>query len=165
MTPSIAPPPELRAQAVREMLARVRQEQAVGLAELLTVELCVLGGPKHSYFDQVSARAWLALRDRDRAKLMQTYTKTLVDRSLLLSESASGARGSSYGLSTELGIVLAARCRPGFILATGISDAQLRQPAVFALGDEEDPLQALVIETPVLLALSFHGGVVLGRRA
>jgi hypothetical protein len=149
MTASIPPPPELRAHAVREMLARVNDEQMIVLAGLMTVELCVLGAPKHSYFDEVSARAWLALKDRARAKLVQTYTQTLVDRGLLLSAPPT-EQPASYALSTELGVVLAARCRPSFVIATAVSGAQLRQPACFALGDEADTLRALVVETPVL---------------
>jgi hypothetical protein len=135
------------------MVTRVRDEQMIELAALMTVELCVLGGPKHSYFDEVSARAWLALKDRPRVKLLQKYTQTLVDRGLLLPDPAAPRKGhaQSYALSAELGIVLAARCRPSFIIATGVSGAQLRQPVAFALGDESDPLQALVLETPVLL--------------
>lgn len=135
------------------MLARLPQEQAIGLVELLTVELCVLGGPVHSYFDEVSAQTWLTLPDRNRSKLMQTYTETLVNRGLLLPEPTNGdaAGSSSYALSTELGVVLAARCRPSFIVATDIAGAKLRQPVIFALGDEQDPAQAMVTETPVLL--------------
>lgn len=152
MTPSIPPSPDLRAAAVREMLTRVRDEHMVELATLMTVELCALGAPKHSYLDEVSARAWLALKDRTRAKLLQKYTQTLVDRGLLLPHTAEGSRGDqSYALSAQLGVVLAARCRPSFVIATAVSGAQLRQPSCFALGDESDPLQAVVVETPVLL--------------
>lgn len=135
------------------MVRRVRDEQMVELATLMTVELCVLGGPKYSYFDEVSARAWLAMKDKARAKLLQQYTQTLVNRGLLLPDPAAAGTGhaETYALSAELGILLAARCRPSFIIATAVSGAQLRQPAAFALGDESDPLQALVVETPILL--------------
>jgi hypothetical protein len=151
MTPSIPDPPDLRADAVRRMIARVQDEQMLIMTWLAGVELCVLGGPRHALFDQTMAQVWLGLRPRARQRLIDTHTRALVKRGLLLPEGAihDTANVPAFALSPELGVILAARCRPGFIITIEASGTRIRQPAVFALGDETDPLRACVVETPI----------------
>lgn len=151
MTSPIPDPPDLRADAVRQMVARVQDEQMLIMTWLVGVELCVLGGPRHALFDETMAQVWLGLRSGVRKRLIDTHTRALVERGLLLPGGATGdtAHAPAFALSPELGVILAARCRPGFIITIEVPGTRLRQPAVFALGDETDALLACVMETPI----------------
>ena len=85
---------------------------------------------------------------------MELITDGMVERELLLPENSLGpgaGRDITYSLSPELGIVLAARCRPACIVVTGTAGTSLRAPRLFALGDQGEPVRAIVVEDPVAL--------------
>jgi hypothetical protein len=62
--------------------------------------------------------------------------------------------------------MLAARCRPSAILVTDIGQSELRTPRFFVLGDQAEPVRAVVVEEPATLpagvAGSFHNVKKLG---
>jgi hypothetical protein len=151
MPPVIPAAPDARAEQVRELIVRAREEGMIVLTSLSAAELCMLGGPRHASFDELTAHAWLGLKDRQRRKLTETSTADLVGRRLLIPDPAARdpQDEEAYALSTELGVILAARTRPSFLVITEIIGARLRQPMLFALGDAQDPVQAMLLETPV----------------
>jgi hypothetical protein len=144
MTPGIPSAPELREDAVRDLITQAQQDGGVRLAALSAIDVCVLGGPKHPYFDEPTAHAWLHLSGRRRQQAIDTATSDLVERGLLARDPGS----PTYSMSPELGVVLAARTRPSFIITNEVSGARFFQPALFALGDSEDPARAIVVESP-----------------
>ena len=77
----------------------------------------------------------------------------MVERGLLIDGSTQTGRqhGSGYALKPELGIMLAARCRPSFIVVTEIGLPDLRTPRFFALGDQAEPVRGFVVEEPTAL--------------
>jgi hypothetical protein len=59
--------------------------------------------------------------------------------------------GGDYGLKPELGRMLAARCRPSFIVIAAEERRGLHQLSLFALGDQAQPVRGIVGELPAPL--------------
>ena len=124
------------------------------------LELCVLGGPRHPLFEEPVAQAWLQLGDRRREKVMEWVTEGMVERGLLhrgRPGPARRTRAPTYSLNPALGIALAARCRPAFIIITETRSRHLRAPRFFALGDQDDPVRGVVVEEPAALPADMAG--------
>jgi hypothetical protein len=147
MTGGIPPTPELREEQVRKLIAAAQGDGGVRLAALSAIDLCVMGGPRHPYFDEPTARAWLSLSDRRRQKAIDSATSDMIQRGLL-TEGPAEAGSGTYSMSPELGVVLAARTRPSFIITNQVGNARFFQPALFALGDSDDPVRGIVVESP-----------------
>jgi len=148
-----------RTEAARALIDQA-QDDPVELATVSALDLCVLGGPAHPLFDEPVARAWLRLGNRQRNKVIDSVTESMVHRGLLAGTSPqTGFRhsGGPYSLQPELGLMLAARCRPAFIIVTETEDQTLRTPRFFALGDQAEPVRAVVAELPAAPP-SDHGG-------
>ena len=134
-----------RTEAAVQLIEQARGSDVVELVTVSALELCVLGGPRQPLFEEPVAHAWLQLGNRRRKKLIEWVTDGMVDRGLLIEGNAGFspvAKGTTYSLKPALGIALAARCRPAFII-TGTTDASLRAPRFFALGDRDQPLRRL----------------------
>jgi hypothetical protein len=130
----------------------IEAAQAAPFAELVTVtalELCVLGGAQQPLFEESVADAWRELSGRRRRKLVELTTAAMVERGLL-TEIGPQPDGVTYALQPALGVALAARFRPAFIVITETAKASLRTPRLFALG-EEVPVRAVVVEEPAAL--------------
>jgi hypothetical protein len=140
--------PDVNADTVRDLVAEANAEGVVPLKSLMAMELCVLGGPRHAFFDETVAHAWLGLSDKMRKKLTASAIGYLRERELLLPHAISRDAPVSYSLSPELGVVLAARCRPSFVIVNAISGTSLRQPVLFGFGDREVPVRGIVAELP-----------------
>ena len=143
--------------------ALIEQAQHSDFVELVTIsalELCALGGPRHPLFEEPVARAWGQLGNLRRKKLIGWVTEGMVERGLLIEGNAGFSpvrKGTAYSLKPALGIALAARCRPAFIVTTGTADASLRSPRFFALGDQGHPLRGVVAEEPAVLPADMAG--------
>jgi hypothetical protein len=55
---------------------------------------------------------------------------------------------ADYAFSPELGVVMAARARPALAVVCEQEKVPSRYPRLYALGDEQDPVRAVVLETP-----------------
>lgn len=149
-----------RTEAAAALIEQSRNSDFVELVTVSALELCVLGGPKHPLFEEPVAHAWLQLGNRRRQKLMEWVTAGMVERGLLIEDSAGFSpvhKGATYALKPALGIALAARCRPAFIVITGTADANLRTPRFFALGDQDRPVRGVVVEEPAALPEDMAG--------
>ncbi len=139
-----------RTEAARYLIGRARDE-LVDLVVISALDLCVLGGPRHPLFDEKVARAWLRLGERQRGKLVESATEVMINRGLLIDEgvrTSAQPRSGRYALKPELGLALAARCRPSFVIVTEAEGRDLRGPRLFALGDEAEPVRGMVVEMP-----------------
>jgi len=143
MTADNLSPPQPRAEAVTALIQRAQAED-LGLAALTGAELCVLGGPRHAAFPEAMTNAWLQLDDDDRQSLTRSATARLLAKGLLLDE--PGRDDAEYPLSPELGIILAARGQPAYIVLAQRQDSPLPGLSLFALGDSDRPVQAIVAE-------------------
>jgi hypothetical protein len=152
MTPDPAIAAE-RTETARRLIAQA-QTDVVDLVTLSALELCVLDGPRHPVFEQRVAQAWTQVTDRRRRKVTEEVTAGLVRRGLLIDGAPrhhTVQPVGGYSFKPELGLMLAARCRPAFVvLAKGERD-DLRPLILFALGDQADPTQAIVAELPTTL--------------
>jgi hypothetical protein len=83
--------------------------------------------------------------------MMKQVTDGMVERGLLYPEPGAEPGRASYALAPALGIALAARSRPAFIVVTETAVTALRTPRFLALGDEEVPVRAIVVEEPAAL--------------
>jgi hypothetical protein len=140
-----------RTEAARQLIGRARDGELVDLAVVSALDLCVLGGPRHPLFDEDVARAWLRMGDRQRTKVLDSVTESMLGRGLLIDEglrTSARPRSGSYALQPELGLMLAARCRPSFIVLTAAEDQDLRTVRLFALGDQAEPVRGFVVEMP-----------------
>lgn len=163
---------DLRTQAALDLVAR-SAHRPVELVVLSGMELCVMGAPQQVLCEEKLAAAWLGQSERRRSKAMRLTTESLVKRGLLLPEPAAADRprttpadsaaqdtgtdgtatddsgaDETYALDPTLGLVLAARSRPGFVVVTSLGSVEARTPWMFSLGDEEQHLRAVVVELP-----------------
>jgi hypothetical protein len=136
-----------RTEAARQLIETAQSDGIVSLGVLGGMDLCILGGPKHPMFPEAVAKAWLNLGDRARKKLIEERTADMVNRGLLTKNSPAG---HAYTLSPDLGIALAARWRPAFIV-TASAGPHLRPLCLFTLGDQAEPMRGLVLEAPIPL--------------
>src|ERR1017187_1863706 len=142
-----------RTEAARHLIDRA-QADVVDLVVVSAIHLCVLGGPRHPLFDESVSRAWMKLGNRQRKKFIEYATESMVERGLLIdsdSRTDFHQHSGTYSLQPELGLMLAARCRPTFIIATETTVRNIRTPRFFALGDQAEPatvLAKLVISPP-----------------
>ncbi len=142
-----------RTGVARHLIAQA-QADLVDLVTLSALELCVLDGPRHALFDERVAHAWTLAGDRRRRQLMEEVTAGLVRRGLLIEEppgDAAPQSGSIYTLKPELGLMLAARCRPSFVVVAAGEGEGLRPLTIFALGDQAEPVRGFVAEVPAEL--------------
>lgn len=156
MVPDSAVAAAERTEAARQLIGQVED---TGLVELVTVsglELCVLGGPRHPLFDEPVARAWERLGNRRRKETIKWVTEGMVERGLLIQNEAA-TDGDAYSLEPELGVALAARCRPTFIVVTETAASNVRTPRFFAFGDQAEPVRGIVAEDPVALPAEIAG--------
>jgi hypothetical protein len=148
-----------RTEAARHLIAQARADM-VDLVTLSALELCVLGGPQHPLFEESVARAWMQLGERRRRMVVEDATASMVDRGLLIDDSpqpGTRKRGGSYALKPELGLMLAARCRPSSIVITETGRPGLRAPRFFALGDQAELVRGVVMEEPTTLPPAIAG--------
>lgn len=141
-----------RTEAARLLIDRA-QADVVDLVVVSALHLCVLGGPRHPLFDESVARAWTKLGNRQRTKFIEAATESMVGRGLLIDNAPRTdfhQHSGTYSLQPELGLMLAARCRPTFIIATETTVANMRTPRFFALGDQVEPVRGVVMEFPAV---------------
>jgi hypothetical protein len=142
-----------RTEAARHLIDRA-QADVVDLVVVSAIHLCVLGGPRHPLFDESVSRAWMKLGNRQRKKFIEYATESMVERGLLIdsdSRTDFHQHSGTYSLQPELGLMLAARCRPTFIIATETTVRNIRTPRFFALGDQAEPVRGVVMEFPAVL--------------
>ena len=151
MMPDIATTAAGRTEAARRLIDEAQAAPYVELVTVSALELCVLGGPRHALADEAVTQAWLDLKDRRREKIIKLVTDGMVERGLLHPEPGPEPGRASYALDPALGIALAARTRPAFIVVTETAATALRTPRFLALGDEEVPVRAVVVEEPAAL--------------
>lgn len=156
MTLSMDIAAEMRTEAARNLIDQA-QDGLVNLVILTALELCALGGPAHPLFDEIVARAWTRLGRRQREQVMDQVTGELVRRGLLIDttpqtpqtpRASSGQPIQTCALKPELGLTLAARCRPAFVVVVQAEDGNRRTLRFFALGDEAEPVRGFVLEMP-----------------
>lgn len=154
MTPDAAAAAAERTEAAARLIEQAQHSDFVELVTVSALELCVLGGPRHPLFEEPVAHAWLQLADRRRRKVIEWVTEGMVNRGLLIQDNAGFIpvnKDTTYSLKPALGVALAARCRPAFIIITETPAASLRTPRFFALGDQGHPVRGIVVEEPAAL--------------
>jgi hypothetical protein len=118
-----------RTETARRLIAQA-QADVVDLVVLSALDLCVLDGPRQPVFEQRVAQAWMQVTARRRRKITEEVTAGLVRRGLLI-DGAPQHRAvqavSSYSFKPELGLTLAARCRPAFVV---LAKGRLRSRAM-----------------------------------
>lgn len=147
-----------RSAEARELIDRA-QSQDVFLTFLTAMDLCALGAPRQALFDEAPARAWAGMRRRARKNGPAVIFKDLEERGLLIRQAPAvpfAAPGgdrepglADYAFSPKLGVVMAARARPALAVTCEQEKVPSRYPRFYALGDEQDPVRAVVEETPV----------------
>jgi hypothetical protein len=154
MTLDIAIAAAERTEAARNLIGQA-QADVVDLVTVSALDLCVLGGPRHPIFEEVVTQAWTRLGSRQRKKVTDQVIEVLVNRGLLTDDNPGAGfpqPGGTYSLRPELGIMLAARCRPTFIVIASADDRNPRALRLFALGDQAEPVRGIVAEFPAALS-------------
>jgi hypothetical protein len=128
-----------RAETVRRLIDDSARG-VVDLTVLSALELCALGATGQAVFDAPVAEAWGALADDARATAASESRAGLVRRRLT---------GPAGDLAAELSVAMAARANPTFALVTELDGVEERSLKMFGLGDEEEPLRAVVLESPI----------------
>lgn len=139
-----------RTETAHRLISQAQVEN-VDLVILSALELCVLDGPRHPVFEERVTQAWLQVTDRRRRKITEEITAGMVRRGLLIDDASRHrtAQGvNNYSFKPELGLMLAARCRPAFVVLAKGERPDLRPLNLYALGDQADPVRAIVAELP-----------------
>jgi hypothetical protein len=146
-----------RSAEVRELIDRA-QSANVLLTMLSAMDLCALGGPRQALFDEAPARAWGSLRPKGRKNLPGVIFEELEERGLLIRQAPTvplaapdghvEPEARDYAFSPKLGAVMAARSRPAVAVTCELKKVPSRYPRLYALGDEQDRVRAMVLETP-----------------
>lgn len=146
-----------RSAEVRELIDQA-QSANVLLTMLSAMDLCALGGPRQALFDEAPARAWGSLRAKGRKNLPGFIFGALEERGLLIRQApavplaAPGGHvepeAQDYAFAPKLGVVMAARSRPALAVTCELKKVPSRYPRLYALGDEQDLVRAMVLETP-----------------
>jgi hypothetical protein len=138
-----------RSAAAGELFAKLSHNNPASLLMLNGAELCILGGPKHPLFWEPLATSWLRSDPQPRDRMIEACTTMMIERGLLIEETPGQGYhpGAHFALSPELGITLAARCHPTFVITTSYT-RDLPPVSLFAVGDEADPVRGLVLEIP-----------------
>jgi len=134
--------------AARNLIDRA-QDGPVDLVIVTALELCSLGGPAHPLFDEMPVRAWACLGRLQRGQVTDQATQGLVRRGLLIdttSRTSPEQPIETCALKPELGLVLAGRCRPAFVVIVEAEDHNPRTLRLFALGGGADPVRGFVLE-------------------
>jgi hypothetical protein len=150
MLPDIATTALERTPEARQLIEAAQAASFVELVTVTALELCALGGAEQPLLEESVARAWRELSDRRRRKLAELTTAAMVERGLL-TEIEPQPDGVTYALPPALGVALAARFRPAFMVVTETAKSSLRTPRLFALGEGEVPVRAVVVEEPAAL--------------
>lgn len=154
-----------RTEAARHLVDQA-QTDVTDLVTLSALELCVLDLIGQPLFEERVAHAWVKLGDRQRRKVTEEVTAGLLKRGLLIDDrSGPGTheRGSTYSLKPELGLMLAARCRPAFIVVAAGEGQGLRPLNLFALGDQVEKARGIVVEVPAAPPDRAGGGAHAGK--
>jgi hypothetical protein len=138
-----------RTTAARAIFARLDGAGYVNLPILTGADLCLLGGPRHPFCWEPLAAAWLTLRPQDRDGYIRTRTRRMIEDGRLIETGAGdgGVSGARYAVSPELGILLAARSRPTFAIASHFS-LGVAPLTLLAVGDEAEPVRGIVMAVP-----------------
>jgi hypothetical protein len=134
-----------RAEAVQRLI-EASAEGTVTLTVLSGLDLCVLGAAGQSLFDTAVTVAWEKQSDQTREAVGNDMMAGFVRRELMVPAPEPG----SYAMAAELSIAMAARTDPTFALVTAVEGADVRSLKMFGLGDQDHPLQAVVIESPMV---------------
>jgi hypothetical protein len=136
--------------AARALFGKLYTDGYTNLGVLCGADLCILGGPAHPLCWEPLATAWLGLRSRPRNHMIENLTNSMIKRGLLVEPTPGKGYypDAPFELSPELGILLAARARPAFIVVSHFA-RQLAPVALFAIGDESEAVRGIVIEVPV----------------
>ncbi len=135
-------------EAARNLIDQA-QGGLVELAMVTALELCWLGGPASPLFDERPANAWARLGRQQRRQVTDQLTQGLVRRRLLTNTTPRTHPEQpieTCALKPELGLVLAARCRPAFAVIVQPEDHNQRALRLFAVGDEADSALGFVLE-------------------
>jgi hypothetical protein len=124
-------------------------DEPVVLTTLSGVDLCILGGTS----GEALATSWNRLRPEDRNKITEARTSQMIERGLLIEQSPGQGYDplACYAVSPKLGIALAARSSPAFMVTSAVSPKQAPL-TLFAVGDAVAPVRGIVMEVPSLVA-------------
>jgi len=122
-------------------------DEPVVLTTLSGVDLCILGAMSW----EALAASWNRLKPEDRSKITEARTSQMIERGLLIEQSPGQGYDplAYYAVSPKLGIALAARLNPAFIITSSVSPKQAPL-TLFAVGDAAAPVRGIVMEVPSL---------------
>jgi hypothetical protein len=130
---------------------------AVDLTVLSGLELCALGATGQALFDTAVTTAWGALAEGAREMARNESLAGLARRQLLEAAGEGGAGEGEVGeMATELSVAMGARANPTVALVTELDGVDERSLKMFGLGDQDQPLQAVVVESPIAAPAGFE---------
>lgn len=123
-------------------------DEPVVLTTLSGADLCVLGGMSW----EALATSWERLKPEEQSKIIEARTSQMIERGLLIEEAPGLGYDPSayYAAGPKLGIALAARLNPTFIVTSTVSPKQAPL-TLFAVGDATAPVRGIVMEVPSLI--------------
>ncbi len=123
-------------------------DEPVVLTTLSGVDLCILGATSW----EALATSWNRLSSDDRGKVIEARARQMIERGLLIEQSPGQGFDplACYAVSPKLGIALAARVNPAFVVTSSVSPKQAPL-TLFAVGDATAPVRGIVMEVPSLI--------------
>jgi hypothetical protein len=123
-------------------------DEPVVLTTLSGADLSVLGGMSW----EALATSWNQLKPEERSKIVEARTTQMIERGLLIEEAPGQGYDphAYYAVGPKLGIALAARFNPTFIITSTVSPKQAPL-TLFAVGDATTRVRGIVMEVPSLI--------------
>jgi hypothetical protein len=145
-----------RSDEARSLFAKLASgtDEPIVLTTLSGVDLCILGAMSW----EALATSWNRLRPEDRSSITEARASEMIERGLLIERSPGQGYEplARYAVSPKLGIALAARLNPTFIVTSTVSPKQAPL-TLFAAGDAAAPVRGIVMEVPSLPARKDNG--------
>ena len=136
-----------RSGEVRALFAALASapDEPIVLTTLSGVDLCILGAVSW----EALAASWNRLRPEDRSKITQSRVNQMLTRGLLIERSPGQGDDplACYAVSPKLGIALAARSNPAFIVTSSVAPKQAPL-SLFGVADAVAPIRGIVMEVP-----------------
>lgn len=141
-----------RVLVAQPLLDRVAVDGQVELLPLSVLHLFALGAVSRVGFDAEAARIWFSRSQEERDDETQSVLSGFAARGMLhqSGDSSQEPTGQHYRLSPPLGLIVAARARPSFIVACEVEKhPHLREPVCYGVSGQANSVQTVVIEWPV----------------
>ncbi|TNC26031.1 hypothetical protein [Amycolatopsis alkalitolerans] len=140
----------------RRLFDAAEQNGLAPLPDLLATELCVLGAPAHSLFDEAIVRAWAELPEAAREELVVNALNGLHQRRLL--DPPADPDDPTLRMHAPLATIVTGRAHPSFLAVCTAECASQDAPRMYGVAEQGRGIRVVLVERPSTNRLNPHTG-------